>query len=240
VKFNSESAFDRGTCRDAFQRDGFVHIPAVLAPGDARSIHKALTESTPWNLCFNDRQKHIDIAPENLASMTVAQHGRLQEAVYAQARTAFQYFYNNYPIFDAYRAGLNKGHLLHVFYEWLNSEEFLSLMRYLTGFEDISFADAQATRFGAGHFLKCHDDNQVNKNRRAAFIFNFTPEWKADWGGYLQLLDDKEHIRRGIKPVFNALNILAVPQMHNVSFVTPYAAGARFAITGWLRYGSPD
>jgi len=240
VKFNSESAFDRGICRDDFQRDGFVHIPAVLPPADASSIQKVLIEGTPWNLCFNDRQKHIDIAPENLASMTAAQHSRLQEAVYAQARTAFQYHYHNYPIFDADRAGLNQGHLLHGFYNWLNSEEFLSLMRYLTGFEDISFADAQATRFVAGHFLKQHDDNQINKNRRAAFIFNFTTEWESDWGGYLQLLDDKGHIRRGIKPIFNSLNILAVPQMHNVSFVTPFATGARFAITGWLRYGSSD
>jgi SM-20-related protein len=238
VKFNSDSAFDRGSCRDDFKRDGFVHIPAVLHPNEAGDIHKVLTEATPWNLCFNDRQKHIDIAPENLASMTAAQHDRLLEAVYAPARTAFQYFYNNYPIFDAYKAGLNQGHLLHVFYEWLNSEEFLSLMRHVTGFEDISFADAQATRFTAGHFLKRHDDNQINKNRRAAFVFNFTDEWEADWGGYLQLLDNKGHIRRGIKPVFNSLNILAVPQMHNVSFVTPFAGGARFAITGWLRYGA--
>ena len=39
----------------------------------------------------------------------------------------------------------------------------------------------------------------------------------------------------GYRPRFNALHLFAVPQRHNVSFVPPFAAVARYAITGWFR-----
>ena len=45
------------------------------------------------------------------------------------------------------------------------------------------------------------------------------------------------NVRRGLMPSFNTLNILAVPQRHNVSLVAPFAGGIRLSISGWLRYG---
>jgi Rps23 Pro-64 3,4-dihydroxylase Tpa1-like proline 4-hydroxylase len=198
-----------------------------------------MLEGTQWNLVLNDRGKHIDLSPVQLQAMTASQAAQLQQAVYAQAQTDFQYCYNNYPIYDAYKAGQDKDHLLHQFYLWTNTREFLDFARTVTGFDDISYVDAQATRFRPGHFLCQHNDSVEGKNRRAAYVFNFSQDWSADWGGYLQLLDDNGHVRHGIMPTFNSLNILAVPQMHNVSLVTPFAGGMRFAITGWLRYGDP-
>lgn len=236
MKTRLAKGLDTDALQQAFRRDRFVHIPDVLHAKSADLVYQALLQGTRWNLCFNDRGKHIDLAPETVDAMDAGQHARLRDAVYAQATSSFQYFYNNYPIFDAWHAGLNKDHALHQFYEWMNSEAFLGFARTITGFEDIAFADAQATRFASGHFLSRHDDQQAGKNRRVAYIFNFTPEWQSDWGGNLQLLDDRQHVRRGIRPVFNSLNFLAVPQDHNVSMVTPFAQGARYAITGWLRY----
>ena len=127
--------------------------------------------------------------------------------------------------------------MLHKFYEWLDSEEFLGFARSVTGFGDIGFVDAQATRFSPGHFLSAHDDSAEGKNRCAAYVFNFTEEWVPDWGGYLQLLDDDGHVRCGLRPRFNVLNIIAVPQLHNVGFVAPFAGAVRLSVTGWLRYG---
>jgi len=56
-----------------------------------------------------------------------------------------------------------------------------------------------------------------------------------DWGGYLNFYDDDGDVIAGYRPRFNALNLFAVPQQHNVSFVPPFAAVARYAITGWFR-----
>lgn len=237
MNFHLRTSMNPETLRKAFAEDGYIHVPEIL-PGDAaQRIYAGLTEGTQWNLVFNDRSRHIDIAEKQVEAMPKESVDRLQQAIFAQAREGFQYCYHNYPIYDAHNAGLNSGHILHRFLEFLNSDEFLKFSRAATGIDDITFADAQATRYLPGHFLTTHDDTSEGKNRRAAYVFNFTRGWQADWGGYLQLLDDSGHVRRGLMPAFNALNIIAVPQRHNVSFVTPFAAGMRLSITGWLRYG---
>ncbi|HEX2139124.1 MAG TPA: 2OG-Fe(II) oxygenase family protein [Woeseiaceae bacterium] len=223
--------------REAFKRQGFVQVPEVMPRENAERVHKIMLERTSWNLVFANEGKHIDLPGSQLTSMPAGKVKQLQHAIYAQAREGFQYCYNNYPIYDALKAGMDEGHPLHAFYRWINGEDLLGFARAITGFDDIAFADAQATRYMPGHFLTTHDDSQEGKNRRAAYIFNFTPRWSEDWGGYLQLLDESGDVRRGLKPTFNALNILAVPQRHNVGIVAPFAAGMRLSISGWFRYG---
>lgn len=241
MSFRLSPALPVPDLRRAFERDGFAQVPDVLRPEDAGRAHAAMAnETTPWSLVFADRGQHIDLPAEQLAAMPSGKAGELTQAIYAQARHGFQYCYHNYPIHDARKAGRNEGHPLHAFEEWLNGEEFLAFARAVTGFSDIAFADAQATRYLPGHFLSTHDDAHELKNRRAAYIFNFTPRWEADWGGYLLLQDDAGDVRRGLKPRFNTLNLLAVPQRHSVSIVAPFAGGARLSITGWLRHGVED
>lgn len=235
--FALSTALDRATLAAHFGEHGYVSIPNVLPEEHARRIERAMSSFTDWNLVFNDRGKHVDLSSVQVHSMQPQAAQRLQSAIYAQASGDFQYLYNNYPIFDAHRNGRNRDHVLHKFYQWLDGEEFLEFARDVTGFGDISFVDAQATRFSPGHFLSAHDDSAEGKTRRAAYIFNFTEDWAPDWGGYLQLLDEEGHVRRGLAPRFNVLNIIAVPQLHNVGFVTPFAAAVRLSVTGWLRYG---
>jgi SM-20-related protein len=62
-----------------------------------------------------------------------------------------------------------------------------------------------------------------------------TVDWRPEWGGYLMFLDSAGDITSGWKPRFNTLNLFRVPQSHMVSYVAPFAAFARFAITGWFR-----
>lgn len=240
MTFHLSAALDRAALNRAFLNLGFVQIRGALPAEHAQRVYQALVKQTPWNLVFNQGDKHIDVAETQIRQMAAQDAARLQSAIHAHARENFQYLYNNYPIYDAAKAGVNEGHVLHRLYEWLNTDEFLSFAREVTGFEDISFADAQATRFLSGHFLCDHDDSQEGKNRRAAYILNLTPRWRPDWGGYLQLLTNTGDIRHGLMPAFNTLNIIAVPQRHSVSMVAPFAAEMRLAITGWLRAGSPD
>jgi Rps23 Pro-64 3,4-dihydroxylase Tpa1-like proline 4-hydroxylase len=126
-------------------------------------------------------------------------------------------------------------HFLARVVAFLNGPEFLSFVRDITGESRIARADAQATRYGPGHFLTIHDDGIAGKNRLAAYVLNMTPKWSPDWGGNLTFLDERGHIGEGYVPTFNALNILKVPQRHYVSCVAPYAAAYRYSVTGWLR-----
>lgn len=237
MAFRLSQKLDLAAVRRAFSEHGYVHIPSILALENANRIHKVLLEGTPWNLVFNQDDKHFDMSAEQLSTLQKEDLVRLQKAIFSQAQQGFQYSYHNYPIYDAHKSGQNKGHVLHEFHEWLNSDEFLEFTRESTGFDDINFVDSQATRYSAGHFLGTHDDTLEGKNRRAAYIFNFTPAWRSDWGGYLQLLDEDGNTRRGLAPTFNALNIVAIPQRHNVSFIPPFAGGFRFSVSGWFRCG---
>ena len=240
MSFSLSISLDKEAIRQDLERQGYAQIPDVLLSVDADRVYKALLGETPWNFVFTDHGKHVDMTEAQLGEMDKQQIVQLQQAIYAQAQNSFQYCYNNYPIFDAYKAGENKGHILHEFYEWLNGENFLGFVRTVTGFDDISFLDAQATRYKPGHFLTTHDDTHEDKNRRAAYIFGFTPDWPADWGGFLQLLDENDNIRYGLRPGFNSLNILTVPQKHSVGLVAPFAGGMRMSVSGWLRYGESE
>jgi Rps23 Pro-64 3,4-dihydroxylase Tpa1-like proline 4-hydroxylase len=240
MSFELSKALDTKAIHKDFETHGYVHVSDVFPDDVASRIYAALLGETPWNMVFTDRGKHVDMLAAQLEKMDRQQVLQLQQSIYAQAQQDFQYCYNNYSIFDAVKAGINKGHVLHELYEWLNDEEFLGFARGATGFDDISFLDAQATRFKPGHFLTTHDDTQRGKKRRAAYIFGFSPDWLPDWGGYLQLFDDDGNARIGLKPTYNSLNILAIPQRHTVSIVAPFAGGMRHSITGWLRYGDPE
>lgn len=240
MDFALNDNFDIENIRSTFRDQGFVHIPDILEPRCADLIYRGLNEDTQWNLVFTDRGKHVDLSDNDVRSLPREKVQQLQQAIYRQARESFQYCYNNYPIYDAYKAGNNEDHVLHRFYEWLNAAEFLDFARQAVDAPDISFSDAQATRYKQGHFLTTHDDSAAGKNRRAAYVFNFTRKWSADWGGYLQLLNDDDSVRHGLGPTFNSLNILAVPQRHNVSVVAPFAGGVRTSISGWFRHGNPD
>jgi len=220
-----------------YAEHGYVQVRPVLEPESAATVAQALATGTDWNLVFNQGSKHFDMADAQARELTAEDRDRLEAAIYAQARDGFQYYYNNYPIYDAYRAGRDQGHVLHRFHEWVNSAEFLDFARTVTGSADITFADSQATRYLPGHFLTRHDDTSEGKHRRAAYIFNFSERWRPDWGGYLYLLTEDGDIRHGLMPAFNALNIIAVPQPHCVSLVAPFAGTARLSVTGWLRAG---
>lgn len=240
MSFSLSASLDRKAIHADFVDRGYAQVLGVLPEENARRIHKELAEVTPWNLVFNEDGKHFDLPEAQLNLMKPGDKALLIQAIYARAKDNFQYYYYNYPIFDSHKAGLNKDLVLHQFYEWLDGEEFLSFSRQVTGFDDIAFVDAQATSYRRGQFLSTHDDTLEGKNRRAAYIFNFTREWRSDWGGYLQLLSDDDNVRAGLRPAFNTLNIVAIPQRHNVGIVSPFAGGPRLSVSGWIRSNDPD
>ena len=228
---------DREKLRKRFLSQRFVQVAPILEETYAQQIGDALHGDQRWNLVFNQGNRHFDMDASQANSLAPEDLERLRFAVHAQAQHGFQYFYRNRPLYDEIRQRFDDNDPLHRFVRWLNSSEFLDFARAVTHCNDIGFADAQATCYSAGHFLSEHDDSADGKNRRAAYIFNFTPKWRPDWGGYLNLLTDDGDVERGLQPCYNALNLLAIPRPHSVGYVAPFADANRYAITGWLRAG---
>jgi len=217
---------------------GRVHLPDFLTAQTTKTMYEAMA-TAPWRLVFAGVQENFDLAAEQVAALDVGQKENLAEAIHAQASTGFQYLFDSYRVSDEAEAGRLVDGPFADFFALLNSDAMLDRMRALTGDKRIAYLDAQATRYRPGHFLTVHDDAQDGKDRLYAYVINLTPVWRADWGGLLMFLSDDGHVAEAFTPRWNAINILKVPQPHAVSFVSPFARGARFSITGWMRSKRP-
>ncbi len=65
----------------------------------------------------------------------------------------------------------------------------------------IKFADVQLTRYDPGDFLLRHADDKHDETRKAAYVLNLTPHWRAEWGGLLAFPDRRGHVAEGHQAV---------------------------------------
>lgn len=235
TNFEINAKLDVPRFRDEFARNGRVRIVDFLADNGAERIRNHLVERDDWRLVLNAGDKVFEVDHAGYEALTLAQRDELDRRVIRSAAYAFQYRYESIRVSDSRQERRTSGSLLDEFAAFLSGPEVIGALQQVTGARDIDFADAQATRYGPGHFLTGHDDAVEGKHRRAAYVFGLTPDWRAEWGGLLLFHDGSGDIARGFTPFFNTLNIFSVPQLHSVSYVTPSAPFARVSITGWFR-----
>jgi SM-20-related protein len=217
----------------AFARNRRVHIPEILTGDSAARLHRCLEQETQFSIVTRKDDGYVRLRPG--AVLSPQEQGALMRNIHAQARDGFQYLYDNHPMSNDGEPYPDPSHYLAAVTAFLNSAPLLDMVRRVTGSSAIRFAEAQATRYQAGHFLNQHDDSHAVHGRIAAYVLNMTPHWRWDWGGALLFSDRPGHVSEGYIPAFNALNIFAVPQEHLVSVVAPFAGAHRYSITGWFR-----
>ncbi len=221
-----------------FARHGRLHLPGLLPAHQAKAVGAALAGPVPWHRSLNAHGKSYDIGFEALEAMPPERRAELDAAIVAGGRSGFQYQFDAWRLSDLMEAGQRTGSALAPLesaYDFVNSEPFLAFIRKLTNDPRPAYADAQATRYRAGDFLTAHDDDVEGKNRLYAYVLNFTPVWRPDWGGLLVFHDIDGHLSEGYSPTFNALNIFRVPQQHAVTQVASFVGAERLSITGWIR-----
>ncbi len=216
-------------------QQGRILIKDFLEADLALEIHDCLKNSTPWEMVYREQNDNKTLRNELLENYSAESLSDLQSRIIAQAEHSYQFCFDRYPMLDAYLSGDQTVPLLNGILDQVNSPDFLSYCRQLTGDQQIRKLELQATRYRAGSFLKEHDDHaNIKDDRRYACVFGFTEDWPADWGGMLQFTKQGQVIDT-FHPLFNSLAVFKVPQTHQVSFVAPYATGARYALTGWMR-----
>jgi SM-20-related protein len=227
---------------DALARDYAVRkrlqVREFLEPASARAVVEALHE-LPWGLAYNDGPTVHQVSPDRVAAMDEREGGRIMAGIQARARTQYQFLYAFFPTLAAYISPTSPRFRIFDFFEFINSEPVLGFIRRLTGLDHIRWADAQATWYRPGHFLKAHTDEDPSTGRVAAYVMNLSAEWERDWGGFLQFFDSNDNIEEAFKPSFNTLNIFTIPQLHSVSMVSTYVQAERLAVTGWFRDDEP-
>lgn len=238
-------ALDRAALAAQFTRDTRVQITDVLTPESAATLRDRLARETPWGLAYQAGDAPAQsIRAADLAAMPADTRRTLVQSVEAAMtrntgeddQSDYGFMFHQYPMLDAYLGQWAPGGLHDRLLEDLNDAGFLGLARDVTGFDDLIKADAQATLYAPGQFLALHHDSHVGQGWRVAYVLNLTTQdWRADWGGMLLFHDADGNVTGGFRPVFNSLNLFAVPQAHSVSLVSPFAPLGRLAVTGWLR-----
>lgn len=240
--FEINPGLDRPALAKQFSADSRLQIRDVLTRETAEEIRMILAQHTPWGIATQagaaDTPGPQQILQRELATADGKQRAqRLAQTAYqAAANGEYAFNFAQYSLVQGFQEKWDEGGPHDLLLEYLNTQEFLQLVRDVTGISELFKADGQATLFAGQHFLAHHIDSHVAEGWRVAYVMNFTrDDWKPDWGGYLNFFDDEGDIVAGFKPRFNALNLFLVPTPHSVSFVPPFAPVGRFAITGWLR-----
>ena len=215
-----------------------LQIPGILAPEPAERLETCLRDEVPWGLAYMQNGAGHTLKAEELRQITPDSWRALLMDVQKTAREGYQFLFNTYQVVTAWKEKRDPHLFVHRFFEFLNSPPMIEFARRVTGYEDIVKADAQATRYLPGHYLRSHNDYEqktATDTRRAAYVFNLSRDWEADWGGQLQFMDDNGIVTESWLPRYNHLSLFAVPVFHCVSCVAPYACSPRLAITGWFR-----
>jgi Rps23 Pro-64 3,4-dihydroxylase Tpa1-like proline 4-hydroxylase len=210
-------------------------IRDFLTPQAAEQISNCLEREVNWGLAYLDGGVPRVIERAGIDAMTQAERDALDRGIAEQALKGFQYRYRCYPMVDAYLQRRDPHLALHQVFEFINSPLLLDAVRRITGCPQIVRADAQATLYAPGDFLTLHNDFDAQKGRLVAYVMGFSKNWRPDYGGVLQFLDDAQNIECGFLPRFNSLMLFSVPQNHAVSCVAPFAPLGRYSVTGWFQ-----
>jgi SM-20-related protein len=216
-----------------------VQMPDLFDPDSAEQLEAAV-QSLPWRLlCQDDTLKNLMLTREELAAMSPDARRRLDEGIRRRASEGTGHTYLVYPMIQALIDGWDAGHPIHALTEFLNSKPFIDFARILIGMPEITKIDAHASCFHPGHYLNKHIDDGLIKERKAAYTIGFSREWLPDWGGMLLIYDEKEDVRIGLRPRFNALTVFDGLQPHSVTAISAFTPKPRFTVTGWFRDDPP-
>lgn len=219
-----------------FATERRVQITGFLDAKFAASGLASLEQDVEWSFAIREGEEDKLYLSAEWEAIAIERRHEILRAANRRASTDFQYMFDYYPLMSNYHAGINGSANVNLFAKFIASDEYISFVRQITGSTEISSTDGQATRYRAGQYLTYHDDHAI-KQRRFAYVLNLTQAWHPDWGGLLQFHDRGNKVVEAWVPQFNCLNLFAVPAGHSVSFVTPFAAAYRYAITGWFLAG---
>lgn len=220
---------------NSFARSGIIRIADLFATEVAEALHGHLDSEIEWTRAVTQGDEVWDLSPELVALIDAGKESGVLAGLHSRASDSFQFLFDSLVVSDDPRARQARGLLVDRLLDGLNHPATLDMFRAITGESAIRLVNGQATRYLPGHFLTRHDDGIDGEDRVAAYVINLTKGWRPDWGGLLQFHNAAGDIPLALKPGFNTIHLFRVPQMHSVSYVAPFAALPRYAITGWLR-----
>ncbi len=226
------TAIDTIELRQQFGRKGRLRITNILEPTRAVAIQRELATLATWTLCYIEKGQPHGVALHEWDTWGPTRQAHFLAAVNKTAASGFQFLYLHHALTELPTTTAPDS-ALRQFQGYLQSWRFIEFLKSVTGSQDGVRVDAHAARFSSGHFLNRHNDSE-DPARRIAYVFNFTPEWRADWGGTLHFMERDGTISDSFAPLFNSLVLFRVPVLHYVAPVAAFSPTPRLSITGWL------
>jgi SM-20-related protein len=230
---------DVAALASSLSETGRVLVPNVFETDLAEKLHLCLRQDVPWRLAYRDtrgsgKSQEQQMTQEQFAALGPQNAAALRGQIIHQAKDDFQYLYQHFNIGGGQKTGQCPGLFLYELYDYLKGPDFMEFARNLTGNKALNDIYAHATLYTEGNFLKLHEDVTDNDDRRFAYVFGFTRDWKSDMGGLTHFLDENGTVVETLVPDFNTLMIFSVPAPHLVSQVSPWVRQPRYSVTGWL------
>ena len=215
--------FDASGYESRFAAKGRIRLEGALAAEEAHAVHHGLEQQTPWELQLVTADGRPDVISrpqlESLPPSTI--QTRLTDAA-ERAQSGLSYLRLGCDLMAADTIALAP------LSDLIKSQAFADFCGRLTGLSGLDLTQLQAVCYRPGDFFTQHTDSQA----RLCFEWNFTENWRSDWGGQVLFHSPSGDIEGGIMPRFNDLALYSGDQPRSIASVAPYAAGPRFSVTG--------
>ena len=154
-----------------FAAEGRLRLEQALARAQAKAWHGLLAQAG-YALMLTRGQGQV-LASEALAQLSPAAREALQRELHQAASQGVGFLY------EGHQLAASQNPDLRAVLEAVNTPETLAQVRALTGFQDITHADGQAT-LSRWPFLTCHQDDIPGQARRVAYVLSLTERWHPD------------------------------------------------------------
>ncbi|WP_282146407.1 2OG-Fe(II) oxygenase [Alteromonas stellipolaris] len=224
------NSLDREAIKKEFNRKRKIRVKNFLDVDYASNLLLSLNNKVKFEMALVRNGAYDSITETAWRNMEMDARKKVNDEVMSNASQGIGFVYGRHLVTPK-----ESDPTMLRFHEWLNSDSMLQWARDLSGFEDISSASVQATRYTPGQFLTRHQDVVEREGRRLAYVINLAPKWHPDWGGLLQFFEPDGTTTDAWSPEFNTLSLFDVKHIHSVTYVTPFAKQPRYALTGWFK-----
>ena len=166
---------DPAAIRDTLTRRRRVLIRDFFEAPVVEALANALA-AVDWSLLYRDETGDRRLSGEELRALSTERRTQISAGINELAGRTYQFSFYSHPIVHTAQRG--ESDLLSRFVRWMADEEFLSVMRNISGLQDIDRVYAQGTLYARGSFLNVHNDEVEVENRRLAYVINLTPRWR--------------------------------------------------------------
>lgn len=218
-------AFDTAGYVSRFTNKGRIRLEGAISADDADAMHTALERETPWELQLVSKDGRPEII--NRRELNMLPESEIQQRLQDTAERA-------QASLSWLRLGLNllnrsdEDFALTPLAGLIKSAGFSQFCERLTGLSDLTLTELSATCYRPGDFFTQHTD----LGARLCFEWNFSKDWRPDWGGQVLFHSPSGDIEGGILPRLNDLALYAGDQPRSIASVAPYAGTPRFSVVG--------